>query len=56
MMRDLEFTSVRVGLQFCRNLFKSSVPFFSKKVDSLSPTLECPLCFRTLVVFGSELI
>ena len=45
MMRDLEITRVRVGLQFHRNLSKSYVPFFSKKVDSLpnSPFLECPL-------------
>ena len=42
MMRDLEFTCVRVGLQFRRNLFKSSVPFLAKNIDSLVqlPCLE----------------
>ena len=33
-MRDLEFKLVRVGLKFRRNLSKSSVPFFSKNIDS----------------------
>ena len=41
MMRDLEFTSFRVGLQFRKNLFKSSVSSLAKKIDTLVQ-LPCP--------------
>ena len=61
MMRDLEFTRVRVGLQFCRNLFKSSVPSLAKKYRQFGPTplsrilWKVPLRFRTSVAIGDEL-
>ena len=41
MMRYAESTSVRVGLQFRKNLFKSSVSSLAKKIDSLVQ-LPCP--------------